>query len=310
MDQIGWIRRLKEREKKSVRQIARMTGLSRNTVAKWLQGEVKVPKYERRDMPGKLDAFEAQVVAALKADARRPLAERRTARALLGEIRAAGYQGGYSRLTDFIRAWRRAEDQRRRHMRRPEHVARLAERLERAPGCLAGQRSGLRALMHVVPPCGEHLLPGGRLQGRRGDLRRLADPASMALRLQFERAHNGLKVTVGRALLVVGAQTRVDAAEMEVAVHRRQGLVRAPLSEHGADIRQLLLDALPQVGEGRIVQTVAASLVVGLQDCVDPAESQLVELLVGQRLDGAQLAPLPAVFQPLVRPLEAFIQFR
>ena len=111
MDQIGWIRRLKEREKKSVRQIARMTGLSRNTVAKWLEGEVKAPKYERRDMPGKLDAFEAQVVAALKADARRPQAERRTARSLLGEIRAAGYQGGYSRLTDFIRAWRQAEGQ-------------------------------------------------------------------------------------------------------------------------------------------------------------------------------------------------------
>ena len=111
MDQIGWIRRLKEREKKSVRQIARMTGLSRNTVAKWLQGEVKAPKYERRDLPGKLNAFEAQVVAALKADARRPLAERRTARALLGEIRAAGYQGGYSRLTDFIRAWRQAQGQ-------------------------------------------------------------------------------------------------------------------------------------------------------------------------------------------------------
>jgi hypothetical protein len=125
----------------------------------------------------------------------------------------------------------------------------------------------------------------------------------MTLRLQFERAHDGLKVTIGRAPLVVGAQTSVDAAEMEVAVHRRQGLVRAPLSEHGADVRQLLLDALPQVGEGRIVQTVAASLFVGLQDCVDSAESQLVELLVGQRVDGAQLAPLPAVFQPLVRRL-------
>lgn len=123
----------------------------------------------------------------------------------------------------------------------------------------------------------------------------------MALGLEFECAHDGLEVSVGRALLVVGAQTRVDAAEMEVAVHRRQGLVRAPLREHGADVRQLLLDALPQAGKGRIVQAVPASLLVGLQDCVDPAESQLVELLVGQPMDGAQLAPLPAVFQPLAR---------
>ena len=40
MDQIGWIRRLKSREKRSEREIARMTGLSRNTVATWLHGEV------------------------------------------------------------------------------------------------------------------------------------------------------------------------------------------------------------------------------------------------------------------------------
>ena len=32
--QIGWIRRLHRRENKSEREISRMTGLSRNTVAK------------------------------------------------------------------------------------------------------------------------------------------------------------------------------------------------------------------------------------------------------------------------------------
>lgn len=41
MDQIGWIRRLKGREGKSEREIARMTGLSRNTVAKWLRPDVQ-----------------------------------------------------------------------------------------------------------------------------------------------------------------------------------------------------------------------------------------------------------------------------
>ena len=43
---------------------------------------------------------------ALQADAHRPKKERRTAKALLKEIGAAGYVGGYSRLTDFIRDWR------------------------------------------------------------------------------------------------------------------------------------------------------------------------------------------------------------
>ena len=36
MDMIGKIRRLHVRGKKSEREISRMTGLSRNTVAKWL----------------------------------------------------------------------------------------------------------------------------------------------------------------------------------------------------------------------------------------------------------------------------------
>ena len=43
MDMIGRIRRLSSRGKKSKREIARMTGLSRNTVAKWL------PKFDTYD---------------------------------------------------------------------------------------------------------------------------------------------------------------------------------------------------------------------------------------------------------------------
>ena len=46
-----------------------------------------------------------------QADARRPKRERRTAKALYAEIRGAGYDGGYTRVTDFIRAWRQGEGQ-------------------------------------------------------------------------------------------------------------------------------------------------------------------------------------------------------
>ena len=46
MDMIGRIRRLHSRKNKSAREISRITGLSRNTVAKWLQGRVDgPPKY-------------------------------------------------------------------------------------------------------------------------------------------------------------------------------------------------------------------------------------------------------------------------
>ncbi len=107
MDLIGRIRRLHVRDKLSEREIARMTGLSRNTVSKWLRAPVaEAPKYRREARPNKLSAFETALKQALTADARRPKHERRTARALHAEIKAAGYSGGYSAVTDFVRAWR------------------------------------------------------------------------------------------------------------------------------------------------------------------------------------------------------------
>ena len=55
MDMIGRIRRLHSRKSKSEREISRITGLSRNTVAKWLHGEVDGPlKYRRGEQPNKL----------------------------------------------------------------------------------------------------------------------------------------------------------------------------------------------------------------------------------------------------------------
>ena len=110
MDMIGRIRRLHSRGKKSEREISRMTGLSRNTVKKWLKAPGdQAPKYKRQSGFTKLSAFEATLVQTLKADAHRPKHARRSARALLSQLQAQGYRGGYSRLTDFIRAWRAQE---------------------------------------------------------------------------------------------------------------------------------------------------------------------------------------------------------
>jgi transposase len=104
MAMIGKIRRMHFRQSLSVREIARATSLSRNTVRKYLRVEqVDEPRYRRAPMPTKLTPFHAAIEQALCADARRPKRERRTARALLQELKAAGYGGGYSRLTDFIR---------------------------------------------------------------------------------------------------------------------------------------------------------------------------------------------------------------
>ena len=68
MDMIGRIRRLHVRDKLSEREIARMTGLSRNTVSKWLRAPVaEAPKYRREARPNKLSAFEATLKQALTA---------------------------------------------------------------------------------------------------------------------------------------------------------------------------------------------------------------------------------------------------
>ncbi|MFM8532125.1 MAG: IS21 family transposase, partial [Acidimicrobiia bacterium] len=107
MSMIGKIRRMYFRQRKTVREIARATSLSRNTVRKYLRmAQAQKPKYERSAKATKLTPFHETIVTALKADARRPKRERRTALALFEQIKADGYDGCYSRLTDFIRAWR------------------------------------------------------------------------------------------------------------------------------------------------------------------------------------------------------------
>ena len=58
MDMIGKVRRMKLRDQLSLSEIAKRTGLSRNTVKKWLQAPSEVvPKYDRASAEGKLTAF-------------------------------------------------------------------------------------------------------------------------------------------------------------------------------------------------------------------------------------------------------------
>ena len=72
MDMVGKIRRLHGRGNKSEREIARETGLSRNTVAKWLkEPSGEPPKYRRGSVPGKLAPFVEAIKQALEVDAHR-----------------------------------------------------------------------------------------------------------------------------------------------------------------------------------------------------------------------------------------------
>lgn len=104
MDMLGKVRRLFHRDGWTKSEIARGTGLSRNTIKKWLsESSGQGPKYRRESGPGKLKAFEEAIRQALQADGKRPKRERRTAKKLLVEIQGQGYEGGYTILKDFIR---------------------------------------------------------------------------------------------------------------------------------------------------------------------------------------------------------------
>jgi len=103
------IRRMYFRDQLSINEIVRRTSLSRNTVKKWLRmPNGSEPAYQRRSLPTKLTPYEDQLKQALIADSYRPKRDRRTALKLLEELRQAGYDGGYTQLTDYIRAWHKA----------------------------------------------------------------------------------------------------------------------------------------------------------------------------------------------------------
>ena len=103
------IRRMYFRDKLSINEIDRRTSLSRNTIKKWLRAPGgSEPQYRRRSLPTKLTPYEDQLKQALIADSYRPKRDRRTALKLLEELKQAGYDGGYTQLTDYIRHWRKA----------------------------------------------------------------------------------------------------------------------------------------------------------------------------------------------------------
>jgi transposase-like protein len=98
------IRRMHLREHLPIREIARKTGLARNTIRQWLrQPEVIEPDYAKRDVITKLDAFAETLSGWLKTNQHRNKRERRTVLAMYQELAAIGYRGGYGRVAAFAR---------------------------------------------------------------------------------------------------------------------------------------------------------------------------------------------------------------
>jgi transposase len=100
------IRRMYFRDKLSLREIAKRSGLSRNTLRRWLRAEgVVEPVYPARTTRSILDPYREQLQAWLRTDSHRPKRDRRTAKVLFQHLQAQGYPGGYGRVASFVRRW-------------------------------------------------------------------------------------------------------------------------------------------------------------------------------------------------------------
>ena len=83
MEMMGKIRRMYFRDKLSLHEITKRTGLARNTIRKSVrEPEAKQPVYQRRAVFNKLRSLHAMLEQALKADTLRPKQQRRSAKAL------------------------------------------------------------------------------------------------------------------------------------------------------------------------------------------------------------------------------------
>lgn len=76
------LRRWHFRDGMPIREITRRTGLSRNTVRKYLASGELEPRYRRLKSPSKLDDYEQTLTSWLHRETKRPRKQRRTAKHL------------------------------------------------------------------------------------------------------------------------------------------------------------------------------------------------------------------------------------
>jgi transposase len=107
VETIRKIRCAYERNKKSIRQIAKDFNLARNTVKKMLRQGIIDQHYVRKEQPlPKLGPYQELLSASLTTDRSKPKREQRTAQVLFEELQRQGFTGGYDSVKRFVRKWR------------------------------------------------------------------------------------------------------------------------------------------------------------------------------------------------------------
>jgi transposase len=103
MELLSVIRRWHYRDHFSIREISRRTGLSRNTVRKYLRSDTVEPKFNIPDRPSKLDPYANKLSQMLRQEAGKSRKQKRTTKQLHADLTALGYDGSYNRVAAFAR---------------------------------------------------------------------------------------------------------------------------------------------------------------------------------------------------------------
>ena len=106
MDILSVIRRWALRDKLPIREISRRTGLSRNTIRRYLRAGIVEPKFKAPSRPSKLDPYAEKLSGWLLAEQRKSRKERRTAKQMHADLVQLGFDGSYERVSAFVRAWK------------------------------------------------------------------------------------------------------------------------------------------------------------------------------------------------------------
>ena len=121
------IRRWHGRDHLSIRAISRRTGLSRNTVRKYLRADGVESPFLAPVRAIKLDPYADKLAAMLRFESGKSRKHKRTIKQLRADLVILGYKGSYNRVAAFARDWKAAEDD----QGRTGHTC-CADRLQRA----------------------------------------------------------------------------------------------------------------------------------------------------------------------------------
>ena len=106
MDLLSVIRRWHFRQQVPIREIAQRSGLSRNTIRRYLRSNVSEPRFRTPDRPSKLDPFAERLASWLQQETRKGRKQRRTTKQLYSDLVKLGYAGSYARVAAFVRNWK------------------------------------------------------------------------------------------------------------------------------------------------------------------------------------------------------------